>query len=279
MPLPAAAAAAAAGAVAVVYRGVDGVPLPALWPLVLLLAALLLVTPMFIARDPHRLPLAARARRDEDHEFDGELAVEQAPSALAQEVGDRLFGEGEALEHGDSGPADMAAAAHKYVEAAGMGHPASLAKTGLFRMQGLGGLPRDEAEGVRLLRRAAALGDCVAQCNLAAACLHGLGGPVDHAAAVRWYQRAAANGFPAAQYNLGLMYAEGIFGLARNDEEAAAFLAPAARAGYGPAQYHLGVLMEEGRGGLRRDPAQAMRLYSAAAAQAFQPALARLRRG
>ena len=154
MPLPAAAAAAAAGAVAVVYRGVDGVPLPALWPLVLLLAALLLVTPMFIAKDPHRLPLAARARRDEDHEFDGELAVEQAPSALAQEVGDRLFGEGEALEHGDSGPADMAAAAHKYVEAAGMGHPASLAKTGLFRMQGLGGLPRDEAEGVRLLRNA-----------------------------------------------------------------------------------------------------------------------------
>jgi hypothetical protein len=71
------------------------------------------------------------------------------------------------------------------------------------------GVPQDDAEAVRLYRRAADQGHARAQNNLGFMYATGRGVPQDYAEAVRWFRLAADQGHADAQFNLGVMYANG----------------------------------------------------------------------
>ena len=132
-------------------------------------------------------------------------------------------------------------------------YPEGLHLLGLLHMRGQG-LRQDKVEGARLIERAALLGSCAAQCDMARACLLGAGAPANAARALYWLRLAAAQGDAQEALRAGRMYREGE-GCARgpeSDAQAARWLELAARAGVPQAQYGLAELLRRAR-----DPARA----------------------
>ena len=64
------------------------------------------------------------------------------------------------------------------------------------------GVPQDNIEGAKWLRKAAEHGLATAQNSLGSAYEQGLGVPQDYHEAVKWYRKAAAQGLSAAGENL-----------------------------------------------------------------------------
>lgn len=81
--------------------------------------------------------------------------------------------------------------------------------------------------------------------------------------AVEWYRRAASLGDTLAQVDLGYAYSSGT-GLTRDDGAAARFYGEAAERGFGLAQYNLGTFYRDGRG-VRQDHGRALSLFRQAA--------------
>jgi len=71
------------------------------------------------------------------------------------------------------------------------------------------GIPKNDAEAVRWLRKAADQGNDTAQNNLGAAYLEGQGIAKDETEAVKWFRKAAEQNNEVAQRNLGVAYANG----------------------------------------------------------------------
>ena len=71
--------------------------------------------------------------------------------------------------------------------------------------------------------------------------------PRDEAEAVKWLRKAAEQGDALGQYGLGFMYANG-HGVPRDDAEAAKWSRKAAEQGLASAQFVLGYIFENGRG-------------------------------
>ena len=78
-----------------------------------------------------------------------------------------------------------------------------------FYQDGDCGLARDEVLGLKLMHRAAELGNGLAMLNLGCAYYFGRGVDKDHAATVRYYRAAADKGVVKAILNLSLCYREG----------------------------------------------------------------------
>jgi TPR repeat protein/tRNA A-37 threonylcarbamoyl transferase component Bud32 len=142
--------------------------------------------------------------------------------------------------------------------------PDALSRLGQLRERGLG-LPKDEAEAVRLHRRAAEQGDVVAQAFLGWTYRNGIGVARDEAEAVRWYRRAAVRGMAWAQLGLGWMYQKGL-GVDPDPAEAVRWYRKAADQGYADGQNNLGIMYQKGLG-VDRDHAEAVRWYRKAAGQ------------
>jgi len=108
------------------------------------------------------------------------------------------------------------------------------------------GLPRDEAQGIHWLRKAAE-NNSQAEVYLGYAYSHGEGVPKDEAEAVKWYQKAAEQGNLNGQANLAYMYEHGK-GVHKDMAAAAKWCQAAAEQGDTAAQYELGRMYEDGRG-------------------------------
>ena len=111
-------------------------------------------------------------------------------------------------------------------------------------------LPAPPATGGQLppgLLERAERGDAVAQNDIGSRYYAGRGVPRDDAEAARWIRRAAEQGYAPAQYNLGLLHFRNR-GVAGTDAEAAHWYRAAARQGYAPAQAGLGYLHIYGAG-------------------------------
>ena len=132
-----------------------------------------------------------------------------------------------------------------------------------------GGLEKDEAEGMRWLRRAAEEGYAKALVAIGA-CY----GDANAAEAASWYRRAAAAGCAKGQHALGLCYRDGR-GVPRDADEAARWLRRAAEQGYAPAQCALGACYRDGRA-FPRDACRALHWTLRAAAQGNGDALCQL---
>ena len=87
----------------------------------------------------------------------------------------------------------------------------------------------------------------------------------DYQEAMKWYRKAAEIGDAMAQFMLGAMYDSGQ-GTPENREEAIKWYRLAARQGVSPAQFNLGVMYGEGQG-VPRDYVIAHMWYNLAAAQ------------
>eukprot|EP00727_Mastigamoeba_balamuthi_P013829 m51a1_g9069 hypothetical protein (547) ;mRNA; f:107136-111824 len=138
-------------------------------------------------------------------------------------------------------------------ESADNGVPDAQFELGLRYFDGAG-VARDRAEAARLWRLAADAGHGQSQFNLGALLWRGDGVARDEALAMHYFALAADNDIPMAQFNLGTAAYEGIAGVPRSAERAAALWSAAsapsehAPAGLAPAQYNLGVLYSNGDG-------------------------------
>jgi TPR repeat protein len=135
---------------------------------------------------------------------------------------------------------------------------------------GLGsvGKERDEAEEIRLYKRASDLGCGIATQTLGVKYFFGRPGlPKDPAEAMRLFKLAAASSDRDAQMAVGISYEVGSYGMPQDAAEAASLYERASEQGLAAAQFRLGRLYEIGWGGLPKDEREAARLFSLAADQ------------
>ncbi len=114
----------------------------------------------------------------------------------------------------------------------------------------------------RSLRQRAEAGDRIAQNELGAALLNGVGMPRDAAAAAQWFHRAGDQRYGPVEYNLGVMYQYGT-GVPR-DFSAAAHWFGQSEDDYPPSAAAMGYMYEMGLG-VASDPAEARKHYESAA--------------
>lgn len=154
---------------------------------------------------------------------------------------------------------DLAQAAARLREAAGLGHVQAQVDLAYLYFNGNAHTPKDQAAALRWFRAAADQDSAAAQCVLGDFHLNGWGGlRPDPAQAVRWYRRTAALDAPCAsnsQYALYRAYASGQ-GVPRDMKQAIDWLQRAAEAGNPRAQRALGRAYDRGEG-VTRDPAMA----------------------
>jgi TPR repeat protein len=129
------------------------------------------------------------------------------------------------------------------------------------------GVSRDEAEANRLYRKAADLGNGLAQYQLGHQYEFGVAGIRKNLKeAARLYRAAADQGNVEAQVCLGRMYANGV-GVTKDESQATTYYGKAAEQGSAVAQYQMGNRYENGLGGLRQDYVEAFNWYKKSASQ------------
>lgn len=108
-------------------------------------------------------------------------------------------------------------------------------------------LKRNDAEALRLLRKAANQGYMPAQESLGIFSIMGIG--MEHPApaeALEWYKKAAQQGSLDAATNIALMYADGT-GIAKDPTQAMMWFRRAAEGGDATAQYNLALIYRRGK--------------------------------
>eukprot|EP01104_Vermistella_antarctica_P011196 TRINITY_DN3103_c0_g1_i1.p1 TRINITY_DN3103_c0_g1~~TRINITY_DN3103_c0_g1_i1.p1 ORF type:complete len:317 (-),score=51.16 TRINITY_DN3103_c0_g1_i1:29-916(-) len=126
-------------------------------------------------------------------------------------------------------------------------------------------VPGKQAEGARLLRRAAENGSPYAQYNMGIRCSVGPAGVVNNEEAARWDRMAAEQGYAPAQLNLAIALRDGC-GVAKNEVESMEWCRKAAEQGCAEAQLYLGNSLRTGRG-VAFDLKECARWYRKAAEQ------------
>jgi TPR repeat protein len=133
------------------------------------------------------------------------------------------------------------------------------------------GVPRDDTEAAKWLRKAADQDNAVAERYLAEMYFKGRGVTADNAEAAKLLQMAAQQGDAESQHNLAVLYVQGE-GIARNPKQAALWMRKAAEQNLAAAQQGMGALCENGDG-VAPDPAEAVNWYRKAVAQNYVPAM------
>jgi len=142
------------------------------------------------------------------------------------------------------------------------------------------GVPRDEAEALRWLRRAAEGGSIEAQTDYGELLLHAEITVHEHAQAgspseaATWFRLAAEQGSPRAQTNLGALFALGR-GVPRDPAAAFVWFKRAAEQGDPRGQYNVGVALQLGDG-VNRDLQAAKTWFQRAALQGDERAMLNL---
>jgi localization factor PodJL len=146
--------------------------------------------------------------------------------------------------------------------AANLGFPAAQLTMARLYETGEGGVTIDLAEARRWAERAANGGDVNAMHFLAMYLYQGTGGPVDQAQAMTWFGEAADRGFVDSQYNLARLYERGIDGVAPDLTRAYQWYIVAGRSGDAGA--------EEAAARLRSQVPASQRLIAEREADSFQ---------
>lgn len=156
----------------------------------------------------------------------------------------------EILARGLGTPANAAGAAKWYQRAAEQGVPEAQFQYALILIDGRQ-VKKDEKKAQVLLQTAAEAGNALAQFNLAQLLIQQDPGEAGLARAVIYYQKAAETGLADAQYAMAQIYANGVGGKTKDDNEARRLLVLAAQQNYDTAQLDLGQWLIDGRGGKR----------------------------
>lgn len=130
---------------------------------------------------------------------------------------------------------------------AGNGNPRAQVILGRCYENGLG-VDQDQAVAAQWFQLAAEQNDSEAQVLLAYCYEVGAGVPKNPQFVVDLMTRAANHGNPEAQFNLALFYSQGLFGLAKNEQESFRWARLSAEKGYAQAERFLGACYEYGFG-------------------------------
>jgi TPR repeat protein len=149
-------------------------------------------------------------------------------------------------------------------EMAAAGDVKSQVQLGLAFLTG-DGVPKDDTEAVKWLRKAADQDNPVAERYLAEMYFKGRGVPADNAEAAKWLRLAAEQGDAQCEYNLAVLYTQGL-GVPRNVKEALNWMHKSAEQGLAAGQVGMGVLYENGDG-VPEDPVEAVKWYRMAVEQ------------
>src|SRR5215472_8204975 len=133
------------------------------------------------------------------------------------------------------------------------------------------GIPRDDAEAAKWLRKAVDQDNAVAERYLAEMYFKGRGVTTDNEEAAKLLQMAAQQGDAESEHNLAVLYVQGQ-GVARNAKQAALWMRRAAEHNLAAAQQGMGALYENGDG-VAPDPVEAVNWYRKAVAQNYVPAM------
>jgi len=132
-------------------------------------------------------------------------------------------------------------------------------------------LRRDDAEALRLLRKAADQGSMAAQESLGIFSAMGIGmEQPSQAEALEWYKKAAQQGSLDAATNIALMYDDGI-GIPKDPSQSMIWFRRAAEGGEATAQYNLALIYGRGKE-VPQDYKESLRWLTAAADQNVVPA-------
>jgi len=105
----------------------------------------------------------------------------------------------------------------------------------------------DYKKALEIFKPLAEQGDATAQLDLASMYWNGEGVPQDNEEGVKWVRKAAEQGHAAAQLKLGWMYKKGQ-GVKQDDKQAFYWFRKAAEQGHAAAQLKLGLMYEDGQG-------------------------------
>jgi TPR repeat protein len=133
------------------------------------------------------------------------------------------------------------------------------------------GVPKDDAEAVKWLQKAADMDNPLGERYLAEMYFKGRGVPADITQAAKWLRMAAEQGDAESEHNLAVLYTQGE-GVPRNLKEAANWMRKAAEQNLAAGQQGLGVLYEDGDG-VPEDDIQAAMWYRKAVDQNYVPAM------
>ena len=158
-------------------------------------------------------------------------------------------------------------------EIAYAGDVAAQVQLGVIYLTG-DGVPRDDAEAVKWLRKAAEQDNPLGERYLAEMYFKGRGVPADNEEAAKWLLMAAEQGDAESEHNLAVLYTQGL-GVPRNVKEAAKWMAKSAAQNLAAGQQGLGALYENGDG-VAADPVEAANWYRKAVNQNYVPAMSSL---
>jgi hypothetical protein len=133
------------------------------------------------------------------------------------------------------------------------------------------GVPKDDVEAVKWLRKAAEQDSALAERYLAEMYFKGRGVPADTAEAAKYLRLAAEQGDAQSEHNLAVLYTQGE-GVPRNLKDAANWMRKAADQSLAAGQQGLGALYENGHG-VPLDPVEAAKWYQKAVDQNYAPAM------
>jgi TPR repeat protein len=175
-----------------------------------------------------------------------------------------LYLRGLMAETGRGAPQSHSAAAKHYHEAMEKGDADATGAYGRYLVSGAGGVTKDGARGLFLIRKAAEAGSVRAMTVMADFAERGVAQDADPRTAVFWYQRAAAEKDPLGYLGMAQLYDRGAAGLPKDEGRATILILEAARLGEPLAMNEMGVRYQAGRG-VARDNVAAVGWFSMAA--------------
>lgn len=229
-----------------------------------------------IAKNAPGTKIMLPVQRGSDHirvpiTVEDQLAIALHGAALGDAAGEEAVGS--IYLRGAGVPKDPAEALKWLRKAADQGYDAAQMEIGWMYDHGEG-VPKDDGAAAEWYRKAAEQGHAPAEVLLGAMYVQGRGVPKDDKAAAEWFRKAANQGVADAQNELGSMYARGV-GVTQDFGAAAEWYRKAAEKGDATAEYNLGWSYENGRG-VPKDLKAALDWYKRAAEHGFEPAKEKL---
>ncbi|MCG7924933.1 MAG: sel1 repeat family protein [Candidatus Thiodiazotropha taylori] len=151
---------------------------------------------------------------------------------------------GRAFEMGEGVSEDKRVARSWYEKGARLNHAPSISKIGYFINKGIGGLKANPVESANWFRRAAEMGDAIAQANYGVMLYHGIGVHQNLEQAVVWIRRSAEQGEAHGQFLLGNAYEHGE-GVEKSMEQAISWYTEAENSGSAQAEKRLAELNDQ----------------------------------
>jgi len=235
----------------------------------LILLLLLTSLPCLAAADP--VADAKAAWKARDYAKAAELITGPAAAGNAA----ALYLKGLMTETGRGAARSPVDAAKLYKQAMDKGNADATGAYGRLLINGAGGVEKDAAQGLFLIRKAAEAGSATAMTLMGDFAGQGIGQEPEARTAAFWYGRASAEKEPLGYLGMAQIYDRGAAGVVKDESRATLLVLEAAKLGEPLAMNEMGVRYQTGRG-VARDNVAAVGWFSMAAQHDLAAAMVNL---